>query len=776
MNTFCLPSAAVRRPLAAALALAVACQAWAGPAVSRAGNAAPGHQAYAAADTAYRLYERGDHFGAVSAARLAVEFAPHRRDYRVLLAQALLAAGRLDEASHAVAEAARVAGEADALERVQADLQAAQARRAGEALYRALEAGDLQAAVASGSEAVRLAPLHAPYRIALVQTLLRERRAGEAEQVARDAPAQVGGDPTLQLLLALAQLPGSPPEATLSQAAGAVALAQRTHAETRAASLVAADLALASGRAEEALGLLQPLPLSDADAAARRDWARHVRATGTTLAAADAIPAIDCGALAHAGSCLLVPRALPRLPGYDEAAAGYAALQAGDATAALARARAATLKAPAQRDWRLLHLHAAVAAGELVEAETVADHVIASDSATDMQLVAQRAWIRTQLGNTAGAQRDAATALGSGALPPMEEAVLLLAAGRRADARDRLALAVSAPLPPDTRLQLAYLQVQAGDDAAALRAFQLADDEQALPLPALYDAGYAAMRAHQDGQALAFFDRAVIAQVRPEATAQRVLETRRMSAEIERTWGVLASITHRNGAGVAPGFGIASRGSDDRTTQAGIEAYWRPFGYRNGRHVEVFARGFASLDAPPGVWQGRDSFQGAVGARWKPLTDQNVVLSLGRVFGPNVQDSWLAQAAYSFDHGTELRLDVPAWWTTHVYAEVGRYFGGNTNAGSYGLATGTFGRSFTVGDSQRTVVYPHLFAGVEHQSRDPSARTSAGVGVGVALRHWFREDETRGPRSFWELSAQYRARVTGDDRLKGPYVSATLSF
>ncbi|HEV8689940.1 MAG TPA: bacteriophage N4 adsorption protein A, partial [Ideonella sp.] len=197
---------------------------------------------------------------------------------------------------------------------------------------------------------------------------------------------------------------------------------------------------------------------------------------------------------------------------------------------------------------------------------------------------------------------------------------------------------------------------------------------------------------------------------------------------------------------------------------------------RNGQYVEVFARGFATLDARGNTFTGSDSFQGGVGARWKPFTDHNFVVGLSRVFGPNVQDSWLAQAGYSYDYGGELRLDLPSWWTSRFYVEAGKYFGNGTDAGSYGVASATLGRSYIAGESRRTVLYPHLFLGAEHRSRDPSAKTSTGVGVGIGVRHWFREDDKRGPRSYWDVALQYRFRISGDDRMKGPYLSASMSF
>ena len=55
------------------------------------------------------------------------------------------------------------------------------------------------------------------------------------------------------------------------------------------------------------------------------------------------------------------------------------------------------------------------------------------------------------------------------------------------------------------------------------------------------------------------------------------------------------------------------------------------------------------------------------------MSQHNMVLSFSRVFGSNTASNWLAQAAYSLDQGTDLRVDVASWWTTRVACEVGRY-------------------------------------------------------------------------------------------------------
>jgi hypothetical protein len=74
------------------------------------------------------------------------------------------------------------------------------------------------------------------------------------------------------------------------------------------------------------------------------------------------------------------------------------------------------------------------------------------------------------------------------------------------------------------------------------------------------------------------------------------------------------------------------------------------------------------------------------------------------------------------------------------------------------------------------VLFPHGFIGAEYTSDDPVAKTSAGIGPGVSLRRWFREDVYTAPRSYWDLTVQYRARLTGDDRMRGLYVNGLVNY
>jgi tetratricopeptide (TPR) repeat protein len=763
--------------LAAVLALASSCAAVQAAPRHKGGTAAArgAQAANSAADAGYKAYARRDYPAAVEHAQRAVQLAPRRRDYWLLLAQAQLANGQADAAEQALNRASAIKGDDAALARARNDFGRARAQLAGDAMYKSLAAGDVQSAITSGTQAVALAPDNPGYRLVLVHALLRDGRHADAERVAGETIALLPDSAAPLAMRAYARHGlNKPAEATADMDR---ALQQRgpTPATQRQLRLLAADLALAQGNGQRALDALQPLPASDADAASRRELARQQLASRAVPAFALRAPGIDCSNVDAAQTCTLQAAAIPALPGFVNATAGYAAMQVRDYPRALEQARLATAAAPAQRDWQLLRMNAALANDQLQEADLAATTALQLGAGPAGAVLAQRSGVRRRMGDVAGANADAEAALVAGGLSPSTEAALLADLGRRGEARTRLAAIPEAQLTPQNRLEMAYLSSRVGDDEAARAGFAQADAAGGLPPSSLLDAGYTAMRTKHDDEAVAYFKRAIDAVngLQLKLDPQMVYDTRRTIADVSRRWGVLASLTLRNGGGVEPGFGAVGGPSGRRATQAGVEGYWRPWGYRNGQFVELFARGFMTLDSQAGGMTGGDSFQGGIGARWKPLTSQNLVLSFSRVFGPNVNDDWLAQVGYSWDQGTDLRVDVPSWWTTRISAEVGRYL---SNEVTYGVASAMFGRSYLVGGSGRTVLFPHGFIGAEYTSNDPVARTAAGIGPGISVRQWFREDVYNAPRSYWDLTLQYRARLTGDDRMKGLYINTLLSY
>lgn len=753
--------------LAAVLALSSFSAAGQGTAAARGTQAAN-----TAADAGYKAYARRDYGAAVQSAQRAVQLAPQRRDYWLLLAQSLAASGQVDQAEQALQRAAQAKGDDAALARARADLGRMRAQMAGDAMYKALQAGDVPAAIAHGTEAVRWAPENAGYRLVLVHALLRESRHADAERVASETIALLPESAAPLAMRGYARQ-------GLNRAADASAdldraLQQRgmQPAAQRQLRLLAADLALAQGNGQRAMDLLAALPAADADAASRRELARQ-RLAGTATPFALRAPGIDCSNVDAAQTCTLQAAAVPAMPGFANATAAYRALEQKDTRLALEQARLATAASPSNRDWQLMHMNAALAAGERAEAERAATAALALRS--DASTLAQRSTVRRQLGDVAGANADAQAALQAGGLPPATEASLLADLGRTREARERLAALPAGQATPQSRLDMAYLSTRMGDSEAAFQSFSAADAAGGLPPTSLLDAGYAAMKSKHDAEAMNYFKRAIDAAdgMQLKMEPQLRYDTRRAVADLERRWGVLASLTSRNAGGVVPGIGVVGGPTGSRTTQTGAEVYYRPWGWRNGEFVEFFGRGFVTLDNENGGFTGGDSFSGALGARWKPFSSQNLMLSLSRVFGPNVEDDWLAQVGYSWDHGNDLRVDVPSWWTHRFYGEIGRYL---EEGNDYGLGYLWLGRQYHVGSSGRTTLYPHVFAGIEYNSDDPVEKTSSGAGPGISLRHWFREDKYTAPRSYWDITMQYRFKISGDDRMKGFYLNGFINY
>jgi hypothetical protein len=759
-----------RKALALAAVLALS-------SLSAAGQMTTGHAprgaeaANRAADAGYKAYARRDYAAAAQDAQRAVQIAPRKRAYWLLLAQSLAADGQLERADEALRSAAAVKGDDAALARARADVARMHAQAAGDGMYKALAAGDVKTAVARGTEAVRWAPENAGYRLVLVHALLRDGRYADADRVATETVALLPESAAPLALRGYARQGLDRPDDARTDLDRALQQKSLSPAAQRQLRLLAADLALAQGDGQRALNLLQALPGGDADAATRRELAWQ-RLAGAAAPYALRAPGIDCSNVEAAQTCMLQAAAMPAAPGYANATAAYRALEEKDVQRALEQARLATAASPNHRDWQLMHMNAALAAHEDAEAERSA--TAALDLRADAQTLAQRSAIRRRLGDFAGANMDAEAALQMGGLPPATAAGLLADLGRKREARELLASAPATAATPQGKLDEAYTATRIGDSEAARQAFAAADAAGGLPPRSLLDAGYAAMHSRHDEEALGYFHRAIDAVdgLQLKLDPQMVYDVRRTNADLERRWGVLASLTMRNAGGVVPGIGVVGGPTGSRTTQAGAEVYYRPWGWRNGEFVEFFARGFVTLDNQAGGFTGGDSFSGALGARWKPFSAQNFILSLSRVFGPNVNGDWLAQIGYSWDYGNDLRVDTTSWWTHRFYGEVGRYLDAGND---YGLAYLYMGRQYLVGNDGRTTLYPHLFAGLEYNST-LSPKTASGIGPGISLRHWFREDVYTAPRSYWDVTAEYRIRVSGDDRLKGLYLNAFLNY
>ena len=356
---------------------------------------------------------------------------------------------------------------------------------------------------------------------------------------------------------------------------------------------------------------------------------------------------------------------------------------------------------------------------------------------------------------------------------------VLVDLGRKQEARTRFAQALRAGRLKGTgNLDIAYLAARVGDDATALDFFRQAKKRGELTGAAAFDAGYVAKRLAQNAEAIAFFKMGIDADETAPARRdpQYIFGVRREVAELERVWGATVSLSY-GGVGVSPAGPGATPPSGGSVGQVGGEVFWRPpvIGNRNGALVELFGRAFETLYDETGGATGAETIQGTAGARWKPLSDFNFVVEGGRMFkvGSLSRNDWLLRTAFSDGGGTDLRADKPYWFTWQVYAEYDRFF---ETAQNVALFEGRVGESFLLDKvGGRLVLTPHLAVIARYDSTLATPRTF-GAGPGVVLRYWFNEDKYAAPRSYIEAVVQYRARISGDDRIKGLFAGINLVY
>jgi tetratricopeptide (TPR) repeat protein len=193
---------------------------------------------------------------------------------------------------------------------------------------------------------------------------------------------------------------------------------------------------------------------------------------------------------------------------------------------------------------------------------------------------------------------------------------------------------------------------------------------------------------------------------------------------------------------------------------------------------------------------------------------------------------WLSYITYGFYKGTELRRNESNWFTMDGYAQLGYSWEDNNatftayDVDSQGKSTRQLAKTdgqlkrqqvfasteLRIGRSLRfdnlspnLVVFPHIVgaadwiwqkdratdldfvttdgSNVSLESQDwsltnDSTSWSLGVGPGVAVRYWFREDHYHAPRSSISWSMQYRYPIGGGatERAEGLFMNLIFSY
>jgi len=480
------------------------------------------------------------------------------------------------------------------------------------------------------------------------------------------------------------------------------------------------------------------------------------------------------------GSALAAP---PELTGdaYRLADQAYTALDQEQPQRALELATQALRYAPGHVSLLLIQADALSSMGRHAEAAARLSQLSAADLGGPG--LARRGYLRLAGGDEAGGRADLRAALESGELDT----------GQRGNVERDLA-ALSAPAGSadekadpgqraDEIAERAYLALARKDDRAALASFRqaLAGRGDA-PRAGLYaDAAYAAMRLGRNREAAAYFSGAIDEWYAAPPGSKpfdenAIYEMRRSVTSLERRWGGSFSIGHNTTSAVA-GSGVTSGSADLRVLQAGGELFYTPesFGYRDGRVFQWYANAFQALSANNSDYAtGSDSRVASLGARYKPLRETNLVVGVERRFASERagEDDWVAHAGWSASRATDWNPARSSWTTWQAYAETFYFI---ESARLIVPFEARVGRSFKMAAAPSLVLTPYVGAAGDYdRALDPSF--AAGAGPGLALRYWFGETRYRAFARYFDLSIQYRVRLTDAQRASGLFFLGMLSF
>ncbi len=713
--------------------------------------------AYAAAQQAYKAYNAKEFTSAVKHAQEAIALRPDVLRLRLLLIDAAGAAGDDKLAWDADVDAVKHLGDNEDLRLRRLFVGSRLSLKASVDAYDARAKGDFAVAERAARNAVDYAPDAIDYRIELFDVLAAQREWPALEAAASDAIAYDNTELMPYMFRAYARAAQQRFDAAEPDLDQVFHDSDATRASQNIARAIAADIWIEEGRPQRALEKLTALRPTGDDTDAliveRIDRARRrIGAAGRTSVAAAASGPVAASTAASASS-----------------ASGVHA------------ASAASPAGPA--DTRTLAAQVAANARPSVECDVDEFGAGCDPSPADPGFAAARASERAaERGDKKGAvrfAREAVAAAPTSALHRMELVDALDDAGETKEAgAEARAMVRDGMLDALTPISAAYVALRAGDDKRAVRDFRRAATGGKLSADEFADAGYAGLAADRDADAARYFERAIDAssgtKTNSLAARQQVEDLRTAHAEATRKWGFEASLGYRS-AGLQSGFTATPSPTITNNWQAGVEAYWRPFGSLGDRLFEVYARGDESFGVKGGDASGASTLEAAFGARAKPFADLDAIVAFERIvaIGSRAQGDWLARIGYSGGIGTERRIDVPSWWTVQGYAEAGHF----VNAGStYATASLEAGRTFRIDRvTPRWTVFPYAVIGADYDSSIDRS-IPLGAGLGVSTRYVFRDSKYDAPRSYVDLSLQYRLRLAGDDRARGVFFETVFSY
>ena len=311
---------------------------------------------------------------------------------------------------------------------------------------------------------------------------------------------------------------------------------------------------------------------------------------------------------------------------------------------------------------------------------------------------------------------------------------------------------------------LGYAYLKAGRLEDAIRNFETALVREPPSLEVYKELGYLQMRNRNNDEAVKWFKLAV--DNRDQYAYSTKEEKEKLDEDMERIRGEIHKINNRFDVTI---YDVYRPNSDDDVTsagnagggivrsQGGVEFAYQPhgIGFRDERILQFITR-VSWNNEHESLRMEEDSFQGAVGFRYKPFKRNNLYVGAERLFaiGDQSIDDWLLRAMYSWGDGLGLKPGKRSWNYTSVYGDVGYFLDTSTRA--Y-YAQFRQGRTFNFKDT--LLVTPHLTVDGRWEDPDPEDTSYSEAGGGLLFNHLFNESHYEGKLSNWEWLVQYKNRL-----------------
>lgn len=234
---------------------------------------------------------------------------------------------------------------------------------------------------------------------------------------------------------------------------------------------------------------------------------------------------------------------------------------------------------------------------------------------------------------------------------------------------------------------------------------------------------------------------------------------RRMHADLTRKWGMYSGSFNN------------SLSNGDSVAQGTNDLYWQPY-YSDGRYVQFYwtlidtftGRFTTPITTPDGTvhYVGRTNFNDSLytilGVRFDWCKSKNLVFALERVFkiGRQTSDDVRIRLAHAWERGLEWQPVERRWAYRTSYHEA-IYSIEHDNWVLNGELR--IGRSYRLDCvNPKLVGTPFLVTSYGFQGRGIENARSWYLesGGGITLRRWYRENKFNAPRSYWDLTLDYR--------------------